>query len=338
MAAGAVARYLSGSSQPSISSNFGAMCEMLSRQVRKHGSVQCRVCDGLGARDLDESELAAREREIEELEDRITAEKDQGRRDDLFKEQRSMRERLVGDSTCRACRGTGYITEARADMAHAMDSMWTTVRCGRCKGCGETFPPTDESADEQDICPRCDNGKSGLGERKGEGYIVPVTVKETGSSKKGKAPKTESGGDDLDVMPANDLATATWVDEDAMAEYGHVSREMASLRKRNPILAGAIESYYGPDGDKWGSHKWGRLFSIWHFTSAGKRLAQEGAGKTSEALVDRIHPLDLIASERDAEVRGDVGNYPRSKLIIQAEKQAREMLVAIEKAVGEMGQ
>src|SRR6185312_2120368 len=70
--------------------------------------------------------------------------------------------RLDGES-CGKCLGSGSASLG------IPDSVWNTISCWRCRGSGEV---PDEDA--QDVCPVCD----------GEGCTVPVTVRETGSSKK----------------------------------------------------------------------------------------------------------------------------------------------------------
>src|SRR5690606_33134149 len=131
-----------------------------------------------------------------------------------------------------------------------------TVRCGRCKGTAETLSPNDESAERGDVCLDC----------LGDGYLVPITVRPVGSSKHGKPPPRVSDGDDVDLP----LPSCSQLDEDELVEYGRVSRVLGIIRRATPELAAALEVYYGPDGDRWGGHKWGRAFALWPLTSAGQ--------------------------------------------------------------------
>lgn len=285
-----------------------------------HASVECRACDGMGFRSVGQEEITLRMRRIQEEENPM-------RRAEL-------REELSAETTCTVCKGSGYTTQSRADRAAAMDSMWTTVRCGRCKGTGETFDPSDETAEIGDVCPACGTMRGpnpALSEA--NGFFVPVTVKEKGSSKHGKAPKREAGADpDADGSPV--VAFSAWVDEDALVERGSVARGLDELRRVYPALAAAAESYFGPDGDKWGGHQWGRLFALWQHTEAGRKLAEESAERSRAKHGFLLTPLDLIAAEREAAARAaDPGTSAgtgrwharRRALIGRADGQARSL-------------
>ncbi len=282
-----------------VGSNFGEMCERAS--LVTHASIRCRACDGSGYLVLEPDALTAWAL-------RIAREQSSDRRDEL-------RRRLSEQSTCRPCRGSGYVTPATADRAPPADSMFTTVRCGRCRGCGETTTPNDASAETEDVCLHC-GGKS---------FLIPVTVREKGSSKHGRPPKRDSSSDD--DLAVEGVATPAWVDEDALLEMARASRVLGHLRREHPAEAAAAEAFDGPEGDKWGSHCWGRMFALWPLTQAGRQLAAEGAARSRGRHGFLISPLDLIASERDAEFRAGVTerNSRRRALIAQADRQAREL-------------
>lgn len=305
LSANSIAKYLSNSGRTASGSNYLTMCEVAVKV--SHASVQCRACEGYGYRELSTDELTLRANKIA--------------RETDTNHLAQLREQLNRESTCRVCRGVGYITQKRADRAAAMDSMFTTVRCGRCKGCGETLYPNDASAEVGDVCLACG----------GECSFVPVTVKESGSSKKGKAPSREpSDGDDDDAG----VAVSSWLDEDAAVEQGRVGREFEALREQDPEVAAAIESYYGLDGDIWGKHKWGRIFSLWQHTAAGKRLAQESAERSHLGHGFLIKPLELIASERDAELRAAEKTSRRRALIARADSEARQLFQRMQSCLG----
>jgi hypothetical protein len=301
LSANRIARYLS---EPGSSSNYLTMCEV-SLSVT-HTSVRCRACEGLGFRDLSKDELALRMQRI-------------AREDDAQK-RAELRDQLGHETTCRACRGSGYTTQKRADIAHAMDSMFTTVRCGRCKGCGEAMPPTDAGAERGDVCLKC----------VGETCLVPVTVKPKGSSKSGKAPRREAEDDELEAMPSRS------VDEEALVERGLVARQLDALRHSDPLAAAAVESYFGLEGDRWGQHKWGRLFALWQHTSAGKQLSKESAERSRAGHGYLLAPLDLIAAERDAELRASVRSARRRALLARADVDARHLLRRMQAAIASL--
>ncbi len=298
----AVSRYFAARDSAGGGSNFGSMCEAASR--RTHASVQCRPCEGMGFRVLSERDLAYWRVQLAKTND--THKQDQ------------IRATITRESTCPVCEGSGYTTPSRADRAMAMDTMFTTVRCGRCRGCGETLNPNDATAEVEDVCVEC----------LGKGHVIPITVREVGSSKGGRPPKRETGKDDedddvLDGVQVEGVATAQWVNEDALVELGRISRVMEQLRRDDPELVADLETYNGPEGDKWGAHKWGRLFALWPRTPAGRALAKINADRSKWAHKLKIKPIDLIANERDAKERGQTADPRVRALINQADSQAR---------------
>lgn len=311
LTASSLARYFEEAETSLGSSNYFGMCEMAVRV--SHASVTCRLCSGLGFKALDADEMRA-------VYKRIARETDP---DKLWE----LRNSLSYESSCVVCHGSGVTTQRRADIATAMHPMFTTVRCGKCKGCGETFPPNDVTAERQDVCLACG----------GSAYVVPVTVKEKGSSKTGKPPKREpSSADDPDDAP---VALSNWVDEDALVERGRVSRELEAIRRADPVIGLAINSYFGPDGDRWADNKWGRAFALWQHTDAGEALARESAERSNRGHGHLMRAIDLIATERDAEARAgantirDPWRDRRRALIALADKQARELHARMQRTI-----
>lgn len=309
LTSGSIARYFSGSDGVSGGSNFMSMCE-LSVKI-SHASVECRVCGGLGFKEIAADEMKARYR-------RIARESDPEKLEQL-------RESLRRESDCVVCRGSGHTTQRRIDMAHAMHPMFTTVRCSRCRGCGETLKPDDASAELGDVCQVC-NGST---------YIVPVTVKETGSTKHGKMPHSEpSDGDDANS--AGEIG-GSWADEQELLERGRVGRELDQLRRQDPALSAGMASYFGIEGDKWGPHKWGRAFSLWPHTPAGLQLAAMGAERSLRGHGHMMRALDLIAAEREADSRAgattDRASVHRRALIKLADSQARQLFERMQGAI-----
>lgn len=337
-------------------SNYDAMCEALSQQrIRtNHASVRCRACQGQGYYELTVDELQRRNRKLGELEDLIAlAEveiKDAYVRNERLKDHRErlrkLRQELSRDSDCKACRGVGWMQPTRADLAVAMHSMWTTVVCTSCRGCGEPIGdwkevranakvyrfsalcPTDETAERGDTCERC----------AGIQYLTPVTVKETGSSKGGRPPEyhrpADADDDSAGAVLDGDLAP-TFFDEDALVERGRVSRILEGIRRDKPEIAEALVQFYGPEGDKWGHHKWGRVFALWPLTQAGKKLAEFGANRSKDGHGWLMAPIDLIMNERDGEIRAERPMPARRALIAQADRQARELELKMREALSD---
>ena len=311
----ALTQYFAGSDGASGGSSFDFMCELAIKI--SHASVPCRACDGQGFRALTEDELR-------KWEHKIAAET-------THHGKKQLRETLMREGSCTVCRGSGATTQRRADRAHAMDAMFSTVRCGRCRGCGEVLIPSDESAERGDTCLGCG----------GLTYIVPVTVKEKGSSKHGKAPHRERTDDGDYDEPAGDIG-GSWFDEDELRERGRVSRRLEAIGQAEPALTVALGHYYGADGDKWRHHRWGRVFALWQDTQAGKRLAQGSAERSRQGHGFLLAPLDLIASERDAEGKAEApGRHNhwrdlRRALLAQADREARELQARLRRVIEEI--
>lgn len=282
-----IARYLAHMTPGGvITSNFLAMCEVAaSEQVR---SVPCRACKGLGARDGDAQKIEQWSSQL--LKPAISPTR-----------ARELREKISHERECKKCRGTGF-RERNAGREQA-DRVWNTVRCGKCLGCGEVV-----NEDAEDECPRC----------RGDGCVVPQTVRSTGSSKKGRLPPGATS--------FTDGAEAAWMppepmSEEQAAEFSETEAVLESLDMQH--LAAVIE-YRGPEGDKWAPHAWGRTFALWPLTSGGKGLAElylrrselKGAGHL-------VRPIDRIVVEREAESRTTTPDMLRRTLISKADREAR---------------
>jgi hypothetical protein len=333
---GSVSRYFNGS-DTAIGSNYGEMAERAALDVRRHSSVKCRACNGEGFLILDERERNIWKRRIEEAEKRYLQVKAEiskalldGRAIDPQKELDAAADRIAAQregmckaSDCKVCATSGYVTARRADMAHAMDEMFTTVRCSRCRATGTArvgyLQPatTTENAKFQEFgycCDRCG----------GAAYIIPVTAKEQGSSKGGKPPKFHRKADPDDFGDGTNVAPS-FINEDLLAERGRTSRVLEAIRRSNPKVYAAMSHYNGPDGDRWGAHRYGRIFALWQDTAAGRQLAELGANRSKGGHGHLIPPLDLIATERETEFQNPNQDPRRRALIGQADRQAREL-------------
>jgi len=215
--------------------------------------------------------------------------------------------------------------------------MWTTVRCGRCRGCGEAAPPTDASAEREDVCLGCG----------GDAYIVPVTVKATGSTKSGRPPHREP-------MTADDVAEARSTashglevrlaelhgqhDDEAFAERRQVARELQTIRATDPQLAAALESFHGPEGDAWVEHRWGRGFVVWQHTAAAQLLCAMLAEQSSGRAGYLVAPTRLLALARETQEHDRATTKQDAVIRIllgRAEREARELLARMQRVVTE---
>lgn len=289
-------------------SNYAAMCDAAATD--KHASVRCRPCSGIGARTLGRKEL-------EDWQRQIANEKRPGRRAEL-------REELSKRSICRSCDGVGYTSPSRIDKL-PYDWFYTTLRCGRCRGCGETTRPSDATAELGDVCQRC-----GPATTKPVGYVIPVTVKETGSSegRGGGARVTPDADDDwgAELMAVN---AAEHVDERALEEYVRIREALDQVAEIDALAALALETWHGPDGERWARHRWGRIFALWQHTEAGKWLVADWAkesGKSNSTVGTHLRPLEALATMRNTDmVAGKAADPRRRARIGQADRQARAL-------------
>lgn len=274
-----------------------------------HTSVKCKVCKGQG---FFEAPLEA----VQAAYERLAAEPDPVKRDQL-------RTELSHESTCVVCKGVGYTLARRADRCAAMDSMWTTIRCGRCRGCGEAAPPTDTSAEREDVCLACG----------GSAYIVPVTVKEKGSTKHGRAPRREAA-DIGDYIPDAPPDRYTVEPEEVEPERERVALELETIAATDPQLAAGLSSYHGPEGDEWVEHRWGRGFTLWQHTPAGQQLVHELCERSPGRAGFLVDPTKLLAGARERlERQGapQTRDDSRARVLLgRADVEARELLKRVQ--------
>lgn len=280
-----------------MTSNFMAMCEVAADQDTK--SAKCRACKGLGYGKGDPFKIAKWQKELS--------------RPNISPERAELlRERLRDESLCQKCCGTGFReTKVKRE---AFDATWTTARCERCKGCGEI-----PNEDLQDVCPRC----------LGDMCVVPATVKRTGSSKKGRLPPGATAMTDSD---GNATPGGVWSSEitDKLPEFDEEQLDelvrTANIAKRvDPAIMAAVAAWEGPDGMKWAPTKWGRLFSLWPLTVAGKKLFEEAAPTSRQRSGFLRRPIDVLAEVRESESRADIPSIRYASLFRQADWQAREL-------------
>ena len=294
-----LARHLAAGSVSA--SNYDAMCRELARR-RDEAHVECPDCEGLGFRPLPPEQLAAfAERMAAKVASKAS-----------WKTLERERWRLNRSSVCVTCRGCGYVRSKSRGGRHRPDSMWTTVQCRLCRGSGETWPPTDESAEVGDVCPDC----------LGDAYRVPITVRP-------RAKTAECSG----YLEEEDLSEVRRCKEPEPAT--DAVEVIASMRATDPETASAVVVLLGPHGDRWAQHQWGRRFALWPLVPAGRQLLEE-ASTTSSELDHYLRQLEVLSSERAAEVQAERGNPRRRALIALADRQARLLESRVERAIAEI--
>jgi hypothetical protein len=208
-----------------------------------------------------------------------------------------------------------------------MDSMFTTVGCGRCKGCGEATPPTDTSAERQDVC---------LGGCRGDGYIVPVTVRCRGSSNQGGAGGSYVGdGDGAPLLLSAATPEPATDHREEHEERLLVAAELQRLQVTDPQLAAALASFHGPEAEPWVEHRWGRGFVLWQHTPAGKLIADNVAARSPARSGYLVAPTERIAEARAAVERPASGRPSPSaaierQLVLRADREASELRRRVE--------
>lgn len=103
-----------------------------------------------------------------------------------------------------------------------------------------------------------------------------------------------TGFEPITAQPIHKAQEAAGVqaDDTALTRFAVTSRRVAQVRAQSPALAEALSVYYGDVGQRWALAGLGRVFSLYHLTGPGKKLARWGekAGKVAE--------LGLTAQER----------------------------------------
>jgi hypothetical protein len=231
----------------------------------------------------------------------------------------------TGGKTCQKCQGR------RVASLGIPDSCWNTISCWRCRGSGEVL---DEDA--QDVCPVC----------AGEKCTLPITVRSTGCSKKGRLPPGYEPADDVDhgssagsVSVPDDFQD----DADAAEPEGEDDAEdrlldarlsvalglLEVMRETDPTSLAVLEAYYGPDGDHYAkADRWGRGHALWPLTAGGKALLAviREHGGTSR-------PLAALAAMRAAEAETGVKNIAWQSHMRAAVAESREILERARKAL-----
>lgn len=269
-----------------------------------HASLRCAECAGGGSRDVPEQVIARYHAAIEK-------EARPSKRDDLRRD-------LFRASICPACNGVGEIrTESGVQLTICddcdgagcetcfrrgcvslgpIDDWFTSTACPRCHGTAEV-----RNEDLQDVCPLC-HGRS---------WVIACTVKARGSNPEGGS---TLAADDVAVESAAGKALRV---EDA-GEAPRREDLIQRVRARDPELGGALADIFGPDGDRWAPHQWGRAFVLWTRVSSGRRLIERSA------VVGR--PIDVLASARNAcEVAGRRGD-PLDRILVEDASQRARVL------------
>jgi hypothetical protein len=140
-----------------------------------------------------------------------------------------------------------------------------------------------------------------------------------------------SGQEPITAQPIHKAQEAAGVqaDDSALTRFAITSRRVARVRETSPALAVALSVYYGDVGQRWAMTDRGRIFSLFHMTAAGRKLAKWGekAGKAAE--------LGLTSQERigtQAALEVEQPKQERRALLEAAGEQARALYFRAAKA------
>lgn len=148
----------------------------------------------------------------------------------------------------------------------------------------------------RDRCTRCD----------GNGWVVPVCVRETGSS-------IAHGG--------SEGASAVTV-----ASHGELDHVMDRMRQNDSVAALALVLYLGPAGNRWGHHEQGRMFALWPLTKPGGQLARESIERSQAEHDHTPDPHEAILTELKGEASAAQMNPRRRALLDNARDAAQHLL------------
>lgn len=179
----------------------------------------------------------------------------------------------VGRRWCDDCQGSGQV----APYEVAVDAGgW----CQTCRGTGST--PIEVAARRRTPCSVC-RAPFGLHPRAKAPMRSQTCSNCLGTSFEPITAKPIQTGED---------AAGVQADDTALTRFAITSRRVARVRDRSAKLAEALAVYYGDVGQRWAMTDRGRIFSLYHLTPAGRKLAKWGekAGKGAE--------LELTAQER----------------------------------------
>lgn len=190
------------------------------------------------------------------------------------------------DNKCRTCGGGGRVARR-----------W----CQDCQGLG-TVAPYEVAVDAGGWCPACHGTGAlpiGAVQRRTPCGVCSAFNRPDRRPRAAAAACTCSncvgtGLEPFTVQPIHkgQEAAGAQADDSALTRFAITSRRVAKVKDQSPALAVALAVYYGDIGQRWALTDRTRLFSLYHLTAAGKKLARWGekAGKAAE--------LGLTAQER----------------------------------------
>jgi hypothetical protein len=99
-----------------------------------------------------------------------------------------------------------------------------------------------------------------------------------------------TGDEPISAQPVQvaDPGGGVLANDSALTSFAITSRRVDKVKQRSPALHAALEAFYGDSGARWALSDFGRLFSLYHLTPAGKRLV---SWETKERTRERKQKL-----------------------------------------------
>ncbi len=235
------------------------------------------------------------------------------------------------DDKCQSCDGSGL---------HPRKAGESQKWCLTCDGLGRVVP-YEVVLDGGGWCPSCKGTGSGCVERRALrrqrcSWCKPdpiVVANETlGGTTKYEivaarvpthcCPNCLGTGDEpltAKRMQKDDEGGGVLGNDTALTRFAITSRRADRVKAISPALHAALEAFYGDVGNRWARTPFGRMFALYHLTSAGKKLARMGienpdrkvTGKTKKKKALKYAQLIAAAVERCE--RGEADRLAKEK-------------------------
>jgi hypothetical protein len=243
-----------------------------------------------------------------------------------------------GSETCKRCDGAGILEVGGVNVETKCKTCGGDGRVGRrwchdCDGMGRVAP-YEVQVDAGGWCPGCNGTGSTpmetLARRRTPCHACRAPLLMHPRAKARPISRTCSNClgtsfEPITVQPIQKDSEEAGVqaDDTALTRFAITSRRVERVRASSPALAVALSVYYGDVGQRWALTDKGRIFSLYHMTGPGKKLAKWGekaAGKAAE--------LGLTAQERigaQAVIEASQPRQERRVLLDAAGEQARAL-------------
>lgn len=253
-----------------------------------------------------------------------------------------------GSESCSRCAGTGILDSGGVNVENKCKTCGGDGRvarrwCDECQGLGKVEPYEVQVA-SGGWCPTCRGTGSrplGTAQRRTPCRVCqapnPRALRTRLDSR--AAACANCVGTGVEPITARPLqageATGVQADDSALTRFAITSRRVERLRaqKGGAILATALSVYYGDIGQRWALAGKGRMFSLYHLTGPGRKLARWGEKATNA-------DLDLTAQERigtQAAIEAGQPILERRKLLVAAEEQAQALYARAARAWNQQG-